>query len=39
MESINTELTPDVIAKAVKSYIEAQNVKVRMELKLQGEKP
>jgi hypothetical protein len=30
MESINTELTPDVISKATKSYIEMQNIKVRI---------
>ena len=30
METINTELTPDVIAKATKSFIETQNVKVRI---------
>ena len=39
MESICTELTSDVVAKATKSFIDTQNIKVRIELKLQNDKP
>ena len=39
MESICTELTSDVVAKATKSLIDTQNIKVRMELKVQNDKP
>ena len=39
MESICTELTSDVVAKATKSLIDTQNIKVRIELKVQNDKP
>ena len=39
MESVCTELSPEIVAKATKSFIEQLSVKVRLELKAQNEKP
>lgn len=39
METVCTELTPQVLAKATDSYIANQNVKIRLEKKALMEKP
>jgi hypothetical protein len=39
MESICTELTPEIVAKATKSLIDQLSVKIRLELKAQNDKP
>ncbi len=39
MQTVCTELTPQVLAKATDSYINNQNVKIRLQKKVLLEKP